>query len=139
MIALVCNIRFFLIIRVNQPITTHALNCVLSRQLSRWRVFGEKSVNQFGHIADDLTSLEMKVEGMLDRAHAKALKAALQRAFVEACKASRAQRLEEEGGTPESGAPNRSVAHKVRKAGPARSALQKKRPAIMLRSAHVGA
>jgi hypothetical protein len=53
-------------------------------------------VNEFGQIADDLTTLEMRVEQMLGRQHAKALKAALQRAFVEACKASRAQRLEDD-------------------------------------------
>lgn len=58
-------------------------------------------MNEFAHIADDLTTLEMRVERMLSRQHAKALKAALQRAFVEACKASRAQRLEEEGQIPE--------------------------------------
>ena len=50
-------------------------------------------MNHFGHMADDLTSLEMSIDKMLDLPHAKQLKAALQRAFVEACKASRAQRL----------------------------------------------
>ncbi len=55
-------------------------------------------MNHFGHMADDLTSLEMSIDKMLDLPHAKTLKAALQRAFVEACKASRAQRLIAEGG-----------------------------------------
>ena len=96
-------------------------------------------MNEFGHIADDLTSLEMKVERMLDRAHAKALKAALQRAFVEACKASRAQRLEEEGGTPDASASNASSARKVRKVTSVRSAIQKKRSPVVLRSAQLGA
>ena len=100
---------------------------------------GEKRVNEFGHIADDLTSLEMKVERMLDRAHAKALKAALQRAFVEACKASRAQRLEDEGGTPEAGASNSSSVRKVRKVTSVGSAAQKKRLPAVLRAAQMGA
>jgi hypothetical protein len=96
-------------------------------------------VNEFGHIADDLTALDMKVERMLDRAHAKALKAALQRAFVEACKASRAQRLAEEGGTQEAGASSSTGAQKVRKATSLRSAIQKKRSPVALRSAQLSA
>jgi hypothetical protein len=54
------------------------------------------NMNHFGRMADDLTSLEMSLDGMTDLPHAKALKAALQRAFIEACKASRAHRLSEE-------------------------------------------
>ena len=96
-------------------------------------------MNEFGHIADDLTSLEMKVERMLDHAHAKALKAALQRAFVEACKASRAQRLEEEGGTPDSSASNSSAVRKARNVASVRSATQKKRSPVVLRAAELGA
>ncbi len=97
-------------------------------------------MNEFGHIADDLTSLEMKVERMLDKAHSKPLKAALQRAFIEACKASRAQRLDEEGSAPASGAPSTSsTAHKGRKANTVRVAVQKKRSASMLRAAEMRA
>jgi hypothetical protein len=95
-------------------------------------------VNEFGHIADDLTSLEMRVERMLDRAHAKALKAALQRAYVEACKASRAQRLEDEGGGPVPGAPSKGPQN-GRKAASGRSAVQKKQSSSELRSAQMGA
>lgn len=93
-------------------------------------------MNEFGHIADDLTSLEMRVERMLGRTHAKALQSALQRAFVEACKASRAQRLEDEGSPPSNGS---GATENGRKTNSGRLTAQNKQPVIPARSAEVGA
>lgn len=94
-------------------------------------------MNEFGRIADDLTALEIRVEGMLDHVHAKALRTALQRAFVEACKASRAQRLEEEGNDSSLSGP--ANAKKGRNIGSGPSASGQKLQMFGLRSAQVGA
>ena len=95
-------------------------------------------MNEFGHIADDLTSLEMRLERMFDSTQAKPLKAALQRAFIEACKASRAQRLEDESPAQVPQAPHAKAPS--RKKGSVSGALDQKKSAVtQMRSAQFSA
>lgn|GEM_PF-3256465 len=95
-------------------------------------------MNEFGRIADDLTSLEMRLEGMFDSTQAKPLKAALQRAFIEACKASRAQRLEDESSAQAPQAPHANAPS--RRKGSAIGALSQKKSAVtQMRSAQLSA
>jgi hypothetical protein len=64
-------------------------------------------MNLFGRMADDLTWFEESLEDARYAPYAGALKRSLHRAFIEACKASRAMRHAEEaqsgGAAPPSG------------------------------------
>ncbi|MET0545703.1 MAG: hypothetical protein ABWZ40_05275 [Caulobacterales bacterium] len=85
-------------------------------------------MNYFGHMADDLTAMEMAIDLYGDIPNAKALKAALQRAFVEACKASRAQRLAREALAAQLPQEPSAAAEKI--ANPVRRAQEQLRRAV---------
>ncbi len=57
-------------------------------------------MNRFGWMAEELTSMEEALDAPPLQPYAGALRRALQRAFVEACKASRAMRHNEEMKAP---------------------------------------
>lgn len=72
-------------------------------------------MNEFGYIADDLTFLEERLDSPDLAGYAAGLKRALQKAFIEACKASREMRLTE----AERPKPSRRAKQSAAKARPA--------------------
>lgn len=72
-------------------------------------------MNEFGLIADDLTMLEERLESADLTKYARSLRRAVHRAYLEACKAGRAMRHDEEA-VKQAAAAKRAAASQARRA-----------------------